>query len=341
MDNNYIYKFINSRDIKKYLSDNKYRFSVPEYAFLIWQCKEISITQRHEEFQRLIDSTETSTVRTAIHPDGWNLHKIITKYISLEKLIINRFFLEESECFYVCEWFENGHTVGDYNYFSKFTDAYSYAMKNMVSDNNHGFCIDKRYIDNSKSRSSKIAASYNASGDMVDIDLTGNICDCFSEYDFDFLCNETFTDMWFDIPIPFKPGDIVCDRYRKIPFVITSTVPWYRKETPSKNNKTIHLTAIDMCASGYTVDDNLSIKYNWLSFPYLNLEYYSGDIGDEMRILRAYSLFKKNKINGDTLVKLTQLISAEHQAKKIYKDIDWCIEDDIMKQLGLDKYKEP
>ena len=82
MDNNYILKFINSQDIRKYLSDIEYEFSVAEYAYLIWQCREMSVTQRHEEFRRFIDSTETTTIRTSIHPDGWDLHKIINRYIS-------------------------------------------------------------------------------------------------------------------------------------------------------------------------------------------------------------------------------------------------------------------
>ena len=340
MDNNYILKFINSQDIRKYLSDIEYEFSVAEYAYLIWQCREMSVTQRHEEFRRFIDSTETTTIRTEIHPDGWDLHKIIHRYISLEKLFVNRFILDETECFYVCKWSENGHEAGGYNYFSNYTDVYSYAMKNVVSDNNQGFQINKYFIDNSTTRSSAIKAGFNATGEMIDIDLAGNICDSFLEYDWDFLCNETFTYMWFDIPIPFKPGDIVCDKYIKIPFVITSTVPWYRRENPPKNNKTIHLTDIDMCASGYTVEDNLSIKYNWLDFPYLNLEYYSGDLNDELRILSAYSLFKKGTINGDTLVKLTQLIFNELQAQKIYKDIDWNMEESTIKNLGISKYKD-
>ena len=339
MDNNYILKFINSQDIRKYLSDIEYEFSVAEYAYLIWQCREMSVTQRHEEFRRFIDSTETTTIRTSIHPDGWDLHKIINRYIFLEKLFINRFFLDEAECFYVCEWFENGHEVGGYNYFSNYTDVYSYAMKNVVSDNNQGFQIHKCFIDNSTTRSSAIKAGFNATGEMIDIDLAGNICDSFLEYDWDFLCNETFTYMWFDIPIPFKPGDIVCDKFEKIPFVITSTVPWYRKENHPKNKKSIYLTDIDMCASGYSVNDNLSIKYNWLDFPYLNLEYYSGELNNELRILSAYSLFKMGTINGDTLVKLTQLIFNELQAQKIYKDIDWNMDESTMKKLAILKYK--
>ncbi|SEA91499.1 hypothetical protein SAMN05216349_1527 [Oribacterium sp. KHPX15] len=340
MKNGYIFKFINSGDIRKYLFEIGYQFSVAEYAYLIWQCGEMNILQKHEEFKRLIDSTETTLIKTSMHPNGWDLHQIINKYISLEKQFINRFFLDETGCFYECEWFENGHEVGGYNYYSNYTDAYSNAMKNVVSDNNQGFHIYKRYIDNSSIRSSVIDAVFNATGEMIDIDLTGNICEDFREYDLDFLCNETFTDMWFDIPIPFKQGDIVCDKYRKIPFVITSIVPWCRKEKPPRNNKTIHLTGFDMCASGYTVNDNLSIKYNWLSFPYLNLEYYSGDLNDELRILSAYSLFKKGTINGDTLVKLTQLFFTEYQSKKLYKDIDCYMDENTMKKLAILKYKE-
>ncbi len=96
-----------------------------------------------------------------------------------------------------------------------------------------------------------------------------------------------------------------------------------------------------MTASGYSVNEqNISVRYNWLDFYYLNLEYYNGDLSGDKRILFAYSLFKQNKLNGDTLSKLVQMITAESSAKRTCHDIDWGFDDNAATLLGLDKYKE-
>lgn len=100
-----------------------------------------------------------------------------------------------------------------------------------------------------------------------------------------------FDNMWFDIPIPFKPGDIVCDCFDNIPFVITSTVPWYRKEnTPKRERSTNHLCSIDMNASGYSViKDTASVKY-----------YHSIDWGYNKEIMKHLGLEKYTKITNST-----------------------------------------
>ena len=65
MDNAYICNFINSRDIRNHLREIDYRFSVPEYAYLIWQSRNHSVEQRHKEWKQLINSTETCMIKTS------------------------------------------------------------------------------------------------------------------------------------------------------------------------------------------------------------------------------------------------------------------------------------
>ena len=342
MDNTYISKFINSKDIRKYLQDINYQFSVPEAAFLIWQNKETTIAHRHEAFMNLIKTTDSCMIKTSCCREGWDLHQTISKYVALEDRIIQLFFKQEPNCFYVGEWTakcdDDWH--GGRSLFTDCVAAYAYAFKYAEKRTaGPSFHLRKNYIDNSESASFRIDAFYNSNGEMVSIDFTGK--NPWSEHE-NTLLYERFDDMWFDIPIPFKPGDIVCDRYHKKPFVITTTTPCYRKEHPPKRDTgTINLTNMDMTASGYSVDEEtLSVRFNWCDYPYLNLEYYTGELSRENRILLAYSLFKHDKINGDTLSKLTQLITTEQLAKRIYHDIDWMLEGDVAKQLGLDKYKE-
>ena len=343
MDNHYICKFVNSKDIRKYLMDIDYQFSVPEYAYLIWQNREYSIAKKHEEFRRLIDNTESCIIQTSACREGWDLHQTIRDYIDLENDLIQKFQQPEDRSFYIGEWYELRDWFGGNCSFDSFDKAYDYAMSHADEKKHGSFRVLKRFIDNSINHSFEIEAIYNYDGEMTEIDFYGQPPDDSWGEDASELWAERFDDLWFDIPIPFKPGDIVYDCFNpdRTPFVITSTVPWYRKEHPPKSKGTLHLTNMDMTASGYSVDsDTVSVKYNWLSYPYMNLEYYNEDLDNEKRILTAYSLFKQKKINGDTLSKLVQMITAEYQANKYCHDIDWEIDNGTSKLLGIDKYKE-
>ena len=81
--------------------------------------------------------------------------------------------------------------------------------------------------------------------------------------------------MWFDIPIPFEKGDIVCDNAciytRGIPFVLMGTVPWYKKEHPSPRGA-YNGDYSDMNAYGYSYDFDRQFFYDDFSADYLNLE---------------------------------------------------------------------
>jgi hypothetical protein len=341
MNNQEVYEFINSKDIRKYLRDIDYQFSVSEYAYLIWQSRNHTIRQKHKAFTNLLNTTDTCIIRTTCCREGWDLHQTIKEYIELEDHLIQKFLEKEPSCFYVGEWTENNSYdwYGDNHLFAECNDAYSFAVDGATEAQTQWFRVQKRYIDNSKDCSTIIEARYSPEGEMISIDFVGNFP--LSEHE-SALLFERFDDMWFDIPIPFRPGDIVCDCFDGTPFVITTTVPWYRKEHPNKrSSNNIHLTHMDMTASGYSVDEEaMSVKYNWLSFHYLNLDYYNDELSGMNRILKTYSLFKKGIINGDTLTKLSQLIMAEQFARKIYRDIDWMMDDSTRKQLGLDKYQE-
>ncbi len=160
-----------------------------------------------------------------------------------------------------------------------------YADESPIS----GFRIRKHYCDNSTNCSPVIEALYNPKGETMTINRWGAYPEGWTKDDESIRC-ERFDDMWFDIPIPFKPGDIVYDCFDKTPFVIITTVPWYRREHPPKNTSTTHLCNFDMNASGYSLDKGtLSVTYNWLRFNYLNLEYYTGDLSGNNRIHWALS----------------------------------------------------
>ncbi len=88
----------------------------------------------------------------------------------------------------------------------------------------------------------------------------------------------TYDGIWFDIPIPFEKGDIVCDNaciYTKgIPFVLLGTVPWYKKEHPSPRGA-YNGDYSDMNAYGNSYDFDRQFFNDDFRVDYLNLEYYT------------------------------------------------------------------
>ncbi len=48
-----IYSFINSKDIEIHCRNNQYNFTPLECAFLIWQCRKYTISEKHKAYQKL------------------------------------------------------------------------------------------------------------------------------------------------------------------------------------------------------------------------------------------------------------------------------------------------
>ena len=336
------FNIINSKDVREYLESIDYSFAPVENAYLIWQCRTMPIEKRHEAFAILLEGSESCLVKTHYCPDGWDLHKTISNFVSMENKLIKRLIQPEDNCFYISEYYECGHYWhGEQCRYSCYENAFKDAKKYVEEMNVGKFRIQKCFIDNSETRSSVIEAVFNDDCEMMEIDIDGDICGSLTDYEQELLF-ERFDCLWFDIPIPFKPGDIVCDCFERVPFVLTETVPWFLRSNPPKRQKsTTHLTDCDMTASGYSVNKNtLSATFDWLAYKYLNLEYYTENLTGFNRILSAYSQFRKGAINGDTLVKLSQLYTFEMLARKMHAAIDWDLDDETRKQLEISKFKE-
>ncbi len=76
------------------------------------------------------------------------------------------------------------------------------------------FRVIKRYLDvdaDASCSDPSITAEYDMSGEILDYSFTGSSeFYALSKEEKD-LWSESFDGMWFDIPIPFEKGDIVCD----------------------------------------------------------------------------------------------------------------------------------
>ena len=79
-----ITNFINSRDIRDYHRQIAYKYSALEAAWIVYCCRDISVKQKHEAWNWIIDNMPDCMVSTGrIHNcfHGKSTHKVIAERI--------------------------------------------------------------------------------------------------------------------------------------------------------------------------------------------------------------------------------------------------------------------
>lgn len=85
-----IYNFINSKDIETHCRDNQYNFTPLESAFLIWQCRKYTLSEKHKAYQKLIDEfPEYSFYLREWDYKKISLQEFLLKYIKIESKLKN------------------------------------------------------------------------------------------------------------------------------------------------------------------------------------------------------------------------------------------------------------
>lgn len=308
-----IYKFINSKDIRKYLSEINYEFTPVEAVWLIWQCESITLTEKYNAWQEIIDTMPDMPFETDERMFD-SLHSFLKNYIELENKWLSKFCEEEHNAIYTYHF--------DYDYdstvcnnpetaFSKFSECYCdiKEQSNFYTDINleyNHIIICKKYFG--------VKGNYF----KIKVNSSFQILNVYSE-ELDNLRNISFEKLWFSFPTPFKKGDIVYDpKYPDNsscfsgPFVFIETAsdyyPKLKKKFPNGNS--------DMTASGYFQDSEGHL-YDGCMNAYMNLEYYTEDLNDEKRILKVLSNYLKNKISFCLLVNAYHKILIEKYACNI------------------------
>ena len=92
MNNNTIFQYINSIDIREYLKNIGYNFNPLEAAWLIYQCDNITITEKHAAWTDLIESMPDWSIPDRYECIGRDsLHEFLREYINVEDECISRF----------------------------------------------------------------------------------------------------------------------------------------------------------------------------------------------------------------------------------------------------------
>ena len=236
-----LFRFIDSKDIREHLRQIGYSFTAPEAAFLVWQCRSVTLKEKIAAWREISRTISDCSMGERLNMDEMpSIHEFLEQYITLiERLLVN-FYCEEHAVYSYSGSYQDG---------SDFAEEYNRLYPDIVSCV-AGFLNDEfvpfvpkaahmieDYLQKLANRECKSLPPYPVSlhtyhnfeiesirfkkrsltspGESITLILNDRLepveIDAFGQ----FLTKEeenlllTFQGMWFAFPTPFKRGDIV------------------------------------------------------------------------------------------------------------------------------------
>ena len=342
-----IYEFLNSRDVRKYLEAQQYEFSTLAKAFVIFKSSHKSLLDKQLAWQELIESTEDIFLGEDgdwrwRYMKGASVHDLIAGYMVELDELQDEFYKDDPGAFYSIEAaYSPNLELGECDftrtdagiYFKDYAGVISYMedwAKENEADCNYPGLVHRKITE------FEINKNYPEDFTIGDKPMRKRICSCFAQCGEKFELTkiqregfeneedsldieaEFFGQMWFDIPIPFKAGDIVvgadtnwCNS--KEPFVLLGTLPWNKANNPNAKHKE-GCDSSDMNAWGWSGGWNgnyyegLNKLNDDVMADYLDLEYYRGAFPGPTRIVKLMAEAEKKTIDYWEIINWTQLI---------------------------------
>lgn len=290
-----ILSFVNSSDIRNHLKEINYEFSTLEAAWLIYQSTNHTVYEKLKSLQELMEIMPDCKIKERCNTVSQDsLFSYLKKYIqNYNELIVD--FFKSNGVFTI----EIKHSNPDFDYFIEglFNDF----------DTVRNQCLfeykKQSEIDSFKIRKYSVFSQININNySPNEVILRANDLSVMSaDYGTDnidkyAILDDVFFGLWFDFPIPFKIGDIVCNiRKSNKPFVLYSIS---FKDTNSRvyNNLKANGDETDMAYCGYypMEDGSLFSDCDW---NYMDLEYYHNELLNEEKMLLPISCFLKGNID--------------------------------------------
>lgn len=344
-------KLINSKDIRDYLKQINYQFTPQESAWLIWRSRHIPVEEKYTAWEELIETTPDCELPDRFYIFGdrkrESFHSFLKRYMKVEKKHLDTYFNKEKTpdriCIYRVEYKELIKESGlvyksDMNRsFSSYKDAYK-ALEEKKAE-----YLDDEYYElfSAKIICTELGEADNFNNKVnLDKDLNIVVTDFCSENKEEMrLFAEGFFLFWFDIPTPFKKGDIIHDPddagafyYGGGPLVVTSVgLDGMDEEKKERIRNRHYLDNSDMCVFGYFQDEDGYI-YSECSYNYMDYEYYKGSLNGKKRVLKALSKCLKEEVEPADFGVAYHVILTEEYLKNFKR---W-YSDDHLEAIGVE-----
>lgn len=309
MNNQEICRFVNSKDIRKYLFDTDYNFSSVEAAWLVYQCQNCTLDERISAWEDIINNMQDQQVDSLHFEKPYeSLHDVLRRYIDMEKAILDKFLSSEEKSSYQYSIiYKNGYADStDPELYSSYELCHKQMLKDIKEDEDDIYygIICRHVIDGCVEN---IKSTYNSNGDILNVHVHAD----YGIWDWNLL--DFFKLLWFHFPTPYKEGDILYDPYTSKrcdcpgPVVMTGITPSeYEKDGRKRTDSS------DMNVWGYFQDEETGTLYQEVTWNYMDYEYFPADkLTGKKRILMALSNYIKEEIPLDLFIRAYHLIILE------------------------------
>ena len=314
MTNSDIYKYVNSKDIRQHLININYVFSTDEAAWLVYQCRHITLNERLSAWKNIIDTMPDVSISCSEKPYN-SIHIALKEYISMKEDMLKMFLCESPGVFFQCTIDHND--ISDNYDDSTAWSSLDKCLRQLKLDlkNDHSDDFRYGYIRRSEIDSGcPITARFNRTGEMLDVILP-------ADYGiFDWRITDLFDRMWFHFPVPYKPGDILYDPSNpgqcsySGPIVMDGITP-----LQYDMDKRSHTDSTDMNVWGYFQNEESGTIYYDTTWNYMDYEFFPvTDLKGKTRILKALSNYVKNQISLDLFIRAYHLIILEEAGNNTY-----------------------
>ena len=335
-----IYRFLDSKDIRAYLQSLRYDFTMPEAAFLVWQCATATLSEKHTAWRKLTQTMpDCKMERRRNMCEIQSMHSFLRDYMALEQKLLRDFHRESDSVYFYNVLRRDEDFLDGFSESEKYERAFPTlsdcldSVEEEICDNGAEDILHiyiKRQLLSAPNRSMTVCL--NNKLEVMDIDA--------------FRCPLTereqellgaFEGMWFAFPTPFRQGDLVCQRHslkawrcpQNACYVLHSIATWtnremqengfWRSRSDTQDMDRLYQMLLkdgdvtDMSFSVYSVEDGQIVFDNagW----YLSLERFDGTLTRAQRALYPLCDLLNGKIRPDMFLDALRVLRADEKAK--------------------------
>jgi len=318
-------EYINSDDIREYWKTINYKPTPQETAWLVWQSRNHNVQQKHEAWKQLINETEDSDI-VKYHPhidELTTLHDLLRSFMEWEDEVIKLFFDESQLACYSCDWSEidpDWYIPYDKEVYTSIDGIFKHVKRAVPDDDlseekTKRIIITKHILHKGEEASDDITLIVDSDKNVISVNRFS-----YTRTDVPDYIKDAFDYMWFNFPVPFQKGDIICNKYWDGqyrlcdgPVTITGTTYDYCKKHPDYRGS----DTTDMNVWGYFLAESGNV-YAEVTDRLMDFEYYRKELRGYERQFRLLSSFLKGEINEELLLRCGQKIMLEEMAKNLW-----------------------
>lgn len=356
-----ISEFVNSKDVRKYLQDIGYQFSTPQAAWLVHECKRLTMEERHRTWREIIrDMPDCAMEERRGLKRIDSFHAFLNDFIAMKERHMSE-FMDNAGCIYSFEYclkdtppWDDGGAINDF--FSNAQTCIEFCQQYLKEYEVDESSIDEILIIKYRLDPPEPVIIHRAGCLRLNAALEIKNVYMFHKHDKDLA--KAFDGMCFDIPTPFWRGDILVEQRWREPFVLSHITTWNSEEMLSsgfseddcpdpegwahfdqaaerilKNGMRLEAHAIGTKIGG---DNGRFYDYCLISIP-TNLEYFREPLKGMARQLKVFSRYEKGELDGTELANLCSDIRLNEHTKEICQTyMHGCrYPDEFLESIGL------